>query len=119
MGVSTVTLTASDDITMNPASTTFDVTVNQSTIGIESISDSEFRVYPNPSDGNVKLALSDAYQGELQIAVFDMQGKKVYIGNHTVYNSTIKLDFTSLEKGMYILEFSSDDVVRKTRLIIE
>jgi hypothetical protein len=75
---------------------------------------SEFKVYPNPSDGLFYLEKSDGIrQEEFQlITVFDLSGKKVYEGSHNFQiDNRGSIDLRgSIANGTYILRISGNEV---------
>ena len=48
-----------------------------------------------------------------------MLGKIVYTNSLTTAHSTINLDFTSLEKGVYFITVSNGSIVKTDRLVIK
>jgi len=65
----------------------------------------DFYIYPNPSNGivNVSLASNEKYNATL----FNTLGQKIY--SKSIGNANSTLDFTSLPKGIYMLELKSDN----------
>jgi hypothetical protein len=109
--------TSSGDLTFNFE----DVT---STLGIEEVSESvSFGVYPNPSrDKRINLVYDnklDANKNE--VAIFSTTGQKVFQANLNqnsgFYNIT--LDLSSLNSGVYILQFTSGDYNTTKKIILK
>ena len=72
-------------------------------------------LYPNPSNGQVKLIFSDA--SKATISVYNSVGKMVYTGES---NSIIKeLDLGSLTSGLYVVQISSNGLLSHKKLLIE
>lgn len=74
-------------------------------------SDLEIQVYPNPANGILTIA---NYQGKT-ISVYDLAGKlidKFHVKNHSI-------DISSLEKGVYLLQFSTLSQTKTVKLIKE
>jgi hypothetical protein len=57
-------------------------------------------VYPNPSNGEVHVALNDAHKVEL--TVYDIMGRKVLTTNLNNTDNTI--DISSLPQGLYLIK---------------
>ncbi|MBN2763063.1 MAG: choice-of-anchor D domain-containing protein [Bacteroidales bacterium] len=117
-GTANITVSASDEIALTPASTTFDVTVNPAT-GIASTAQTDFEIFPNPSDGNITLILQDFSRGDVYITVVDMKGVQVFVDEINVFDSRIELNLTSLKRGVYLMQLRSDNSTRYNRLVIE
>lgn len=71
---------------------------------------SSFNIFPNPSNGLVKLNLN--YKS---VSVFDVLGKNVF----EVFNTNRTIDLSSLPDGMYILKaLQMDNSSSESKLII-
>lgn len=94
------------------------------TLGIEEVSETvSFGVYPNPSiDKKINLVYDnklDANKNE--VAIFSTTGQKVFQANLNqnsgFYNKT--LDLSSLNSGVYILQFTSGDYNITKKIILK
>jgi choice-of-anchor B domain-containing protein len=78
------------------------------------------KLYPNPSNGIVNIVASSEEKGNIEIAVFDITGKKVLTKlikkGETVINTSI--DVSSLVKGSYIIKLIGSVSVSTNKLII-
>jgi hypothetical protein len=65
-----------------------------------------FNIYPNPGNGNIRLALLNGKQmdNELLVNVINMQGQVVYNGN-----ASQNINIQELSNGMYIIQLRSKD----------
>ena len=87
--------------------------------GIESLSDFEFRIYPNPSSGilDVNMFTSKNIGSTAKICITDILGKAVY---ETVINNpngfVHRLDIHNLNKGIYFVTVYNDNF-KKTEKI--
>ncbi|MCS6991774.1 MAG: aryl-sulfate sulfotransferase [Chitinophagales bacterium] len=61
-------------------------------------------IYPNPSDGLVRVRLAEALQGSVQIRVFDRLGRIVYKETRSSVPMLFDMDFVGLKPGMYYFE---------------
>jgi bacillolysin len=79
----------------------------------------EFSIYPNPSNGSIKLNLSTL--ADVKINLYDMSGRNIYTNlfenNGTNFNQDI--NFGTLSKGIYLINVSSDGKNATKKLIIE
>ena len=66
--------------------------------------DSEFRMYPNPSNGLVNIELQKTVQGD-KVEVLNLHGQVVF--RMPVENEKIKLDLTYQEKGIYFIRMGN------------
>jgi pimeloyl-ACP methyl ester carboxylesterase len=74
-------------------------------------------IFPNPSTGKFTLSISEAYQNAT-IMVYDMIGNVVDVRTVSGLN-TISLDYTSLPKGDYLLQFNTEKGNYSSRIIFE
>lgn len=85
----------------------------------------EVKVYPNPVSGNnVTIAVKLKKQGNLDLRVYDFNGKLVYnnqLGNFNAGNQEFTFTKQALnikEKGMYIVEVSSNNTILKKHKVL-
>lgn len=76
----------------------------------------KFKIFPNPSSG--EITVSHRYQGIIDIAILNLEGKVIYQlnGNN---GHEIKLDLSGLPKGIYLIQLRSDDSSSVQRFILE
>jgi hypothetical protein len=78
------------------------------------------RLFPNPSEGSVTIAVTDAPDGAAQIRVVNMVGIEVYNGMHTFGGGATVLNLSNLPSGMYIIQLAdSKGAVKTGRVLIE
>jgi hypothetical protein len=85
---------------------------NKGTNAYESLS-----VFPNPSEGEeVNLSLFSEYKGDITINVYDMMGKlrKTYQTTKQDNSTIFRVDLSSLELGLYLIEVV-EGMDRKTK----
>ena len=73
----------------------------------------DFAVFPNPTNGQLHIQFTNEQSISQQLRILDMFGREVYTQNVTL--STITVDLTNYQNGVYYLEFSSlgQRVIRK------
>ena len=79
----------------------------------------EFAVYPNPSYGEITVAISTFELSQnLQIKVFNLLGQEMQSQNLAPFQGTTKvsLDLTKLPKGIYMVEVT-DGMQKKSKRI--
>ncbi len=82
----------------------------------DSTIENSFIVFPNPSNGvlNIKSRFD---VGEATVAIFDMNGRKVF--NQTIeLHQSASVDATGLTSGIYLIEIKGADRSQTTKLII-
>lgn len=97
--------------------------VNDAGTGIEtrSLSTEALSVYPNPSEGFVKLKLELSRNTTAQIEVVDIVGKTVFSSQHAAIagSNVIDLDLTSLHEGIYFVKTSANGTSGTAKLILK
>lgn len=86
------------------------------------ISNSELKVYPNPATDNLNIELlSEEMIEEIDISIYNIGGKLVYINNRSVNSKsyTENIDISYLNKGIYIIKINSDLNSITRKLIIK
>jgi len=89
---------------------------NQSTI--QELSENRLNVFPNPTKGNITITLSELTKEQTSLQIFDILGKLVKTIPVKKYTLDLTIDLSSLPKGMYFFEISTNDF-RKTNKIIK
>lgn len=74
-------------------------------------------LYPNPTDGILNIRLNTSLSEPLEMAVFDVLGKKVYNTSLSIENTTLDLRF--LGSGVYAAVFKTGDDLAVKRIILE
>jgi len=82
----------------------------------------ELTVFPNPSNGsNLNLNISGIESDNVQVKIYDSMGRKIQSERYSV-NGTLQteLNFQSeLTSGIYLVEVSSENIVKTVRVLIE
>jgi hypothetical protein len=95
----------------------FDVPANCS-LGINDQGlNNNFDIYPNPSNGEINIQ-SRIDLGDATIAIYDINGRKVFTENVELHNTT-SINASSLDTGVYILQINGDSYAHTAKLIIE
>ncbi len=77
-----------------------------------------FKIYPNPSNGLININIAN-YVGELQIKVYDINGRQVYVENVNNFNNSNAINLGKLSKGIYILKLQGENVNHSEKIILE
>lgn len=93
-----------------PEGTHTDVGSHNQTLNQEITNIQEFKIYPNPVNGN---SIFINYAGELTYRIYDILGKSVLSGETT--NGTININ--NIKQGIYILKLTSEKQTISKKLI--
>ncbi len=85
-----------------------------SDLGLETLSQKEFKIYPNPSNGDFNIIFDDA-NGVHSVEIFSLLGQKVFEKNND-QNSSIVVN--NLLKGTYLIKVTKDSKSRTEKIII-
>lgn len=94
--------------------------VTQSTVGIEELSNaSNLSIFPNPANQYAILNYESNVVSELNVRVFDITGKEVQeqTTQTNIGNNTLKLNFETLESGVYFINVTDGKAEKKIKLI--
>jgi endonuclease I/chitodextrinase len=83
-------------------------------LGLETLSQKDFKIYPNPSNGNFNI-IFDNSNGAHSIEIFSLVGQKVFEKNNTQGSS---ISVNNLQKGTYLIKVSKDSKSRTEKIII-
>lgn len=75
-------------------------------------SDFNLEVYPNPSEGNINLNISDFQGGNVTISLWNAMGQQVinlYQGEVQTGNRTFNFDLNNITPGLYYIRFINDN----------
>jgi len=84
------------------------------TLGIEDLESSDLKVYPNPVDGNY-VTIQSPISGDKYVEIFDINGRRVL----ATTISGDKLDVSSINSGLYMVNITIDGRRNISKLIIE
>ena len=70
-----------------------------------------FALYPNPTDGKLRLTVDEALQGKVLVEVFNLLGEKMMMKNigQLPKSGTISLDLRQLAPGLYIVKLTTEN----------
>ncbi len=87
------------------------------TVGLNSLVDSAFEIYPNPSNGFVSITNQDLKN--ISLNVYDALGKLVYSTSINDGNGKKVLDLSWLGNGVYSIVCQSQNYLSNKKLIIQ
>ena len=78
-------------------------------------------IYPNPFNNEITIELSSLREkkerSNLSINIYDILGKKIKIAQPKVRNNKFIIDVSGLQKGIYIVEITTDDYVYSEKTV--
>jgi hypothetical protein len=81
---------------------------------------SDLKIYPNPSQGNLNIKLSDLLDRRLNIEIVDLSGRLVYSNSLQTESSSLDLELNlSLTPGLYLINIKGENTSISEKLIIE
>ena len=83
--------------------------------GVNNIKQSQFNLYPNPTNGIFVIELEE--NSKYEVTVIDILGKTVYTSSINDMNTTI--DLSGFEKGVYTVELKDENSKYTEKLIVE
>ena len=83
-------------------------------LGLETLSQKEFKIYPNPSNGDFNVVFDDS-NSVYSAAIFSLLGQKVFEKNN-IQSSSISVN--NLQKGTYLIKVTKDSKSRTEKIII-
>ena len=87
-------------------------------LSLESLHKLSFKLYPNPAKDMVTVTLSQNILNTTDISLIDIQGKTINIPKKE-FNSTVELDVSSLNSGMYFIQLRSGNNIITEKLVVE
>ncbi|ESU23094.1 M36 fungalysin family metalloprotease [Flavobacterium enshiense DK69] len=75
------------------------------------------RVYPNPTRGQLNIAISN-YSGKLSVQVFDLNGRKVYNQEVNDFNLESAIQLGNLQSGMYLIKVDGENINYTQKIIL-
>jgi len=86
-------------------------------IGNNILTNSNFKIYPNPASG---IVYGDGFkEGSCQIKVFDINGKVVYSASENYVTQQIQLNLTLLKRGLYTVQLETEKNRYLQKLVLQ
>lgn len=83
--------------------------------------DATFQIYPNPASSYTSVLINLEKEAEVSLKLIDMSGKTISSRNYGSLNgaSTVDLNTSNLESGVYVVELTVNNEKMVKRLVIE
>ncbi len=92
------------------------LTVNKTSTGLDVPESNGIIIYPNPNKGIFNI-VNSKNQIEM-IKIYDLEGKLIYLNNN-VNTKTTRIDISSYNKGVYIMEIVKNKKIIRSKLIVQ
>jgi hypothetical protein len=93
------------------------VLVNEKVLGIGEMNRGGFHVYPNPTTDFVIVSIPEEIKGNLTATVMNLLGAVVKTEKYTLADASVKIDFSDLPSGIYLLKLSDNKIVKTVKII--
>jgi len=80
-------------------------------VGIQELADISIEVYPNPTNGNIKINADKEID---EVSVFSLDGKLIQQMN---YSNGDQIDLSNLSSGIYLLQVAISGSSKTIRII--
>ena len=98
--------------------TYLDVRLKSYEVSVEDREAAGFRIYPNPAIHTFVVEPANLPHGELELAVYSLDGKMVSQKIHQYHGSGIELSASQMEPGIYLLRCTIDNYSEVKRLMV-
>jgi len=81
----------------------------------------DLKIYPNPTSSTLTLELNLAKTENLEINMYDLQGRKVYTLEGVLFNrgkNSLLLDKLELETGIYVLKIEGNNLLIQQKFVV-
>ena len=89
--------------------------------GIDDLQFTNFMLYPNPSNGTVKVSFETISSDDVSIQLFDLTGRKVvehlYQNRGNLFSE--ELNFTNIAKGLYVLKIQNGTHKMSKKMLLD
>lgn len=102
----TFSLVVNDGTTDSPADQVILTVLNVIKVGVQSIETNLFKIYPNPTTGNVTIEFTKNTSNKIEISVLNMIGTEVYRSELDEANK-FQMDLSNQVGGIYIVRITT------------
>jgi|GEM_PF-3314286 len=87
-------------------------------ISEQDIVKNKFKVYPNPSNGQINLEIKLENRSDIELSITDINGRLVHNVNFSAENDTYQVNTSGLRPGLYIVNLNAGTYNYKQKLVI-
>ena len=85
---------------------------------IRFVTEELLRIFPNPAQNDVRLALEGLAEAQATYSILDINGRKVAQGMVDVYDGFGHIALNSLPNGVYVLQVQAQHAQHQTKLVV-
>jgi len=78
----------------------------------------QIKIYPNPLSIQQMLTIQKEESEIQKISIFNLNGEMVFLNDETQYQGQVRLDFSQLATGVYIMHLETENGIQTEKLII-
>jgi Secretion system C-terminal sorting domain len=107
-----------DSGTINNASVL--ICTKKATLGTSDFGIADFKLFPNPSNGNFKMEFSSATNSPIMVSVVDLLGRKVYQKEfENTGNFSESIDLKKVTSGVYVLSVEDGNKKQVQKIVVQ
>jgi len=91
----------------------------EKTLSVNETSVSDFKIFPNPSSGQVKISLNQNIGEELNVEIIDLNGRILKSFSLEKTSNQVNLNLSDLSSGVYFVNLKSQTARAVKKLIIK
>jgi hypothetical protein len=88
-------------------------------LGAGTLAQTEVRVYPNPTSGQVYVNLPAGATQEVMVRVMDASGRVVRTAQLSNNQNAVEFDLTGMSSGLYFVHLSQGNEVKTVKLMVK
>ncbi len=88
-------------------------------LGAGTLAQTEVRVYPNPTSGQVYVNLPTGATQEVMVRVMDASGRVVRTAQLSNNQNAVEFDLTGMSSGLYFVHLSQGNEVKTVKLMVK
>lgn len=107
-----------NDGIMNSLVDQVEITVKQVIkVGVNLLESPEFKIFPNPTTGIIKIDIPEGKSQSVQVSIYDMQGKEILCDYYLSDNCVI--NFSPFDDGVYLLKIKTESKNYTAKIVLK
>ncbi len=86
-------------------------------LGLESLKDVNYRIYPNPGNGDYTIEFENPISSTIQLNVYDMNHKLIHEATINTQLDSYKLNMSNFESGIYFLQMNMENQISIDKIV--
>jgi hypothetical protein len=88
-------------------------------LGVGALAQTEVRVYPNPTSGQVYVNLPNGATQEVMVQVMDASGRVVRTAQLSNNQNAFEFDLSGMASGLYLVRFNQGNETKTVKLMVK